>query len=101
MLDAVKSDKGTVVTNSEECKGCGLCVASCTPGVLRISEKINRYGYHYAIYAGHGCTGCGLCFLTCPEPGGITVYRRAIHKWSESGSAKNDRVTSITEMAYA
>lgn len=76
MMDTVKQDKGSVVMNSEECKGCGLCVASCTPGVLRLSENLNRYGYHYAVYEGHGCSGCGLCFSACPEPGGITVYRR-------------------------
>jgi NAD-dependent dihydropyrimidine dehydrogenase PreA subunit len=70
------ADKGTVVINAEECKGCGLCVKSCTPGVLRLAPYLNRYGYHPAIYDGHGCTGCGLCFFACPEPGGITVYRR-------------------------
>ena len=79
MIEA-RPDKGTVSMNSDECKGCGLCVVACTPGVLQLSEKLNRYGYHYAVYAGHGCSGCGLCFLTCPEPGGITVYRRAVHR---------------------
>ena len=72
-----RPDKGTVVMNSEECKGCGLCVTSCTPGVLHLSESLNRYGYHFAVYAGRGCSGCGLCFLACPEPGGIKVYKRA------------------------
>lgn len=77
MTEAVKTDKGSVTMNSEECKGCGLCVASCTPGVLRLSESLNRYGYHYAIYEGRGCSGCGLCFSACPEPGAITVLRRS------------------------
>lgn len=78
MMETVKQDKGTVVMNSEECKGCGLCVAACALGVLHLSENLNRCGYHYAEYQGHGCNGCGLCFLTCPEPGGITVYRRPL-----------------------
>jgi len=69
-------DKGNVSMNSEECKGCGLCVAACTPGVLHLSDKLNRYGYHFAVYEGHGCSGCGLCFYACPEPGAIAVYRR-------------------------
>ena len=69
-------DKGFVVTDSEECKGCGLCAAACTPGVLKISDKLNRFGYHTAFYIGQGCTACGLCFLVCPEPGGIRVYKR-------------------------
>jgi 2-oxoglutarate ferredoxin oxidoreductase subunit delta len=76
MSDTPKPDKGFVRTNPEECKGCGLCVEACTPGVLRLSESLNRYGYHPALYLGHGCTGCGLCYFACPEPGAITVYRR-------------------------
>ena len=76
MIDTLKEDKGTVALNSDECKGCGLCVAACTPRVLRLSEDLNRYGYHYAVYDGHGCSGCGLCFFACPEPGAIKVYKR-------------------------
>ncbi len=77
MIDTLKPDKGNVTINTAECKGCGLCIAACTPHVLHLSEHLNRYGYHPAIYEGHGCTGCGLCFYTCPEPGSITVYKRA------------------------
>ena len=42
---------------------------------LKLSEHLNRYGYHPAIYLGSGCSGCGLCFYACPEPGAITVYK--------------------------
>lgn len=70
-------DRGTVVMNAEECKGCGLCVAACPPKVLHLSGQLNHYGYHPAAYLGVGCTGCGICFFACPEPGGITVLRRA------------------------
>jgi NAD-dependent dihydropyrimidine dehydrogenase PreA subunit len=73
----VKPDRGTVSLNSEECKGCGLCVEACPPNVLHLAEQLNHYGYHTAEYAGAGCTGCGICFFVCPEPGGITVFRRA------------------------
>jgi NAD-dependent dihydropyrimidine dehydrogenase PreA subunit len=72
-----KPDRGSVEMNSEECKGCGLCVEACPPKVLRLGERLNRYGYHPAEYLGAGCTGCGICFYACPEPGGITVLRRA------------------------
>ena len=71
-----KPDRGTVRLNPEECKGCGLCVEACPPKVLRLSDGMNRYGYHPAEYAGTGCTGCGICFFACPEPGGIAVLRR-------------------------
>jgi len=76
LFDTPREDKGKVTLKSEECKGCGLCVASCTPHVLRLSDDLNRYGYHYAVYSGHGCSGCGLCFLACPEPGAIKVFKR-------------------------
>jgi 2-oxoglutarate ferredoxin oxidoreductase subunit delta len=71
-----KPDRGLVEFNSEECKGCGLCVESCPPKVLHLSDRLNHYGYHPAEYLGSGCTGCGICYFACPEPGGITVLRR-------------------------
>ena len=71
-----KPDRGSVITNPEECKGCGLCVAACPPKMLRLATRLNRYGYHPAEYTGAGCTGCGICYFACPEPGGITVFRR-------------------------
>ena len=71
-----KPDRGAVIVNTEECKGCGLCVEACPPKVMRLVIWLNRYGYHPAEYAGAGCTGCGICYFACPEPGGITVLRR-------------------------
>lgn len=70
-------DRGNIEVREEECKGCGLCVEACPPGVLQLAEGLNRSGYHPAIYAGSGCTGCGICFFVCPEPGALTVYRLA------------------------
>ena len=72
-----KPDRGNVELDSEECKGCGLCVEACPPEVLHLAECLNHYGYHPAIYLGIGCTGCGICFFVCPEPGAITVLRLA------------------------
>jgi 2-oxoglutarate ferredoxin oxidoreductase subunit delta len=67
--------RGKVKIDSEECKGCGLCVDSCPPKCLSLGAELNAYGVHPAAYAGEGCTGCGICFYCCPEPGAITVYR--------------------------
>jgi NAD-dependent dihydropyrimidine dehydrogenase PreA subunit len=72
-----KSDRGNVILNSNECKGCGLCVAACPVKVLRLSPRLNPCGHHPAEYSGQGCTGCGICFYACPEPGAITVLRAA------------------------
>ena len=70
-----KQDRGRLQIDGEECKGCGLCIEACPPTVIRMSERLNHFGYKTALYAGAGCTGCGLCFMVCPEPGAITVLR--------------------------
>lgn len=68
--------RGHVIINTEECKGCQLCIAVCPPKVLYLSESFNAHGYHTSVYKGEGCTGCGVCFYACPEPGAITVFKR-------------------------
>ena len=78
MSTSVKSDRGSVAMNAEECKGCGLCVEACPSKLLRLSEHMNHYGYHPAVYVGNGCSGCGICYFVCPEPGGIQVLRRPL-----------------------
>jgi 2-oxoglutarate ferredoxin oxidoreductase subunit delta len=68
--------RGHVVINTEECKGCELCIEACPANVLVLSEKFNTHGYHTSSYVGTGCTGCGICFYACPEPGAISVFKR-------------------------
>ena len=75
MTAGVKQDRGLIRTDSDECKGCGLCIEACPPKVIALSDRLNHYGYRTATYGGSGCTGCGICFLVCPEPGAITVLR--------------------------
>ncbi|MBZ5703050.1 MAG: 4Fe-4S binding protein [Acidobacteriia bacterium] len=67
--------RGKVTINSNECKGCGLCVDACPPKCLELAPELTPYGVHPARYLGSACTGCGICFYACPEPGAITVYR--------------------------
>ena len=67
--------RGKVTIDVAECKGCGLCVASCPPKCLELAPELNTNGVHAARCTGHVCTGCGICFYCCPEPGAITVYR--------------------------
>jgi NAD-dependent dihydropyrimidine dehydrogenase PreA subunit len=82
MMNTENRDRGLLRIDTEECKGCGLCVEACPPKVIRLSERLNHYGYRTATYAGAGCTGCGICFMACPEPGAITVLRAANRKAS-------------------
>ena len=60
---------------AEQCKGCGLCVASCPNKCLIIQENINSLGYQYADFVGPNCTACGICYYVCPEPGAVTVVK--------------------------
>ncbi len=69
-------DRGDIQVAIHLCKGCGLCIAACPPGVLAQGTTLNRQGYYAVSYQGSGCTGCGICFYVCPEPGAITVYKR-------------------------
>jgi 2-oxoglutarate ferredoxin oxidoreductase subunit delta len=75
MTVGLKQDRGSILVDTNECKGCGLCIEACPPKVIGLSERLNHYGYRTATYAGSGCTGCGICFFACPEPGAITVLR--------------------------
>lgn len=86
-MSAEKQDRGKLRVDEAECKGCGLCIEACPPKVIRLSERLNHYGYRTAQYAGTGCTGCGICFLACPEPGALTVYRAArVHAEAPAGN---------------
>jgi len=67
--------RGKVTIDTEECKGCGVCVDACPPRCLRLLPDLNAYGIHPAHYTGENCSGCSICFYVCPEPGAITVYR--------------------------
>jgi len=69
-------DKGRVELAPELCKGCGLCIQTCVPKLLRVSDRLNHLGYAPVEYSGAGCSGCGLCFYVCPEPGAIRVFKR-------------------------
>lgn len=82
-------DAGQLRVDTNECKGCGLCIEACPPKVIRMDEALNPYGYRTARYEGAGCTGCGICFLVCPEPGAITVLRAAKPRQSAAPGLQN------------
>jgi len=67
--------RGKVTIDTDECKGCGICVDACPPKCLLLLSELNPNGVHPAQYTGEHCSGCGICFYVCPEPGAITVYR--------------------------
>ena len=64
-----KQLKMTNITfNIEKCKGCEFCVGACPLRLIKMSNKLNKKGYHYAeISDKEKCTGCGMCFQMCPD----------------------------------
>ncbi len=72
--------KGFIKIDRELCKGCGLCIAACPKGSIRISNKLNLKGYGPAEYIeshrarNRKCTGCALCAIICPDVA-IEVFR--------------------------
>ena len=54
-MSEARPDRGKLELNSEECKGCGLCVEACPPKTLRLAACLNRSGYHPVTYRGSGC----------------------------------------------
>jgi len=70
--------KGTVVIDTEECKGCGLCIGACPQHVLELSNDVNNKGYHFSFMKEPDkCIGCSNCATVCPDAC-ISVYRLKI-----------------------
>jgi len=60
----------------DRCKGCELCVEFCPKDCLRMSDGLNRIGYHTAeLIKPDECTACALCAQMCPEIA-IRIYRK-------------------------
>lgn len=69
--------KGTVVIETDRCKGCELCTTVCPQDILHMSRaRFNARGYRPVLLVDPEgkCTGCALCALLCPDVV-LTVYR--------------------------
>ncbi len=58
-----------VTFQTEQCKGCGLCVDVCPRKILTLAKKeVNSRGYHPAeCTAQEQCIGCAFCARMCPD----------------------------------
>lgn len=58
-----------VTFNTDNCKGCGLCVDACPKHLLQLSrDKINKKGHHPAeITDQEACVACTSCAIMCPD----------------------------------
>jgi 2-oxoglutarate ferredoxin oxidoreductase subunit delta len=61
--------KGKIRVIEDACKGCGLCIESCPFDLIRLSERINAFGYKSVeqIDPEGKCTACKMCALICPD----------------------------------
>jgi len=70
--------RGAIVVDIEQCKGCELCIEVCPTNVLRMERRVNGKGYHYAyMELPEECNGCNNCAIVCPD-GVISVYRMKV-----------------------
>lgn len=67
-LGTIEVTRGIVRVIEGRCKGCEICVNFCSRGVLRMSDKFNRKGYHFPeTVPGRECVNCRFCEVICPE----------------------------------
>ena len=61
--------KGTIKILLDACKGCGLCIESCPLKLIKLSDRINAFGYKSIMHDDpeEKCTGCAMCALICPD----------------------------------
>jgi len=69
-LDAgeIQISRGRVTILEDRCKGCGYCIEFCPRGVLDLSARFNRKGYHPpSVKKPDECVNCHYCEIICPE----------------------------------
>ncbi len=68
--------KGSIIIDTERCKGCNLCAVACPKRVIAIDHtKVNHFGYAYAQAVDlDACIGCASCGIVCPDAC-ITVFK--------------------------
>ncbi len=70
--------RGTIVVDTNRCKGCELCTFVCPKDLIEMADYFTPRGYRPArLVDPEGvCTGCLLCSTICPDVS-ITVYRES------------------------
>jgi 2-oxoglutarate ferredoxin oxidoreductase subunit delta len=59
--------RGTLVIDTEACKGCDLCIGACpVDALVMTTNQVNTRGYRFPLLLA-GCTGCTACSQICPD----------------------------------
>ena len=68
--------RGKIEINTQQCKGCGLCIPACPNECIRLSTQADLRGICVAVFNDQqGCTGCTYCAILCPDVA-INVYKK-------------------------
>jgi NAD-dependent dihydropyrimidine dehydrogenase PreA subunit len=67
-----------VLVNRPACTGCGVCVETCPPDVLRLDADQKAYA-HYP----NDCQGCLLCAIDCPRQAVMLAYPETARRQAE------------------
>lgn len=62
-----KSVEAKVLTKTERCKQCALCISVCPTNAISFGDEINTAGYRSTVIDHEKCIACGMCYATCPD----------------------------------
>ncbi len=58
----------TIIVDTDQCKGCRLCIVNCPKDVLEQADESSAKGYYPSIAVRpEDCNVCRICERVCPD----------------------------------